>query len=327
MDAIIEFLQNHPEIYNKERARYADKYHKEALWVQIVKELRLDVNDVKRWYTSKRTTFGKVSKNKSGQAPASYTPRQKWVYDRMSFIRCNIRRKGESRTAGLDASTSRVHNDSTHSSTDVQSLDTSGRQGLPMTSTPLSTGLATDPKLLEHFETMRTMVSKFVEKPVDERIMFFDFVASEATKLSQGQYHTLKGQVFNALQNVTGSNLKPATPSPAPTPAPPPTPRQPTPLPRRTATITSDSQTLGILPPQAPTTTATASGSSSSLVYYTPSQVGFVQDESSRHNLSGFLSFPDITGVSDVNMPQVFIASPATPSTSQQPQQQQQPPQ
>ena len=30
-----------------------------------------------------------------------------------------------------------------------------------MTLTPLSTGLATDPKLLEHFEAMRTMVSKF----------------------------------------------------------------------------------------------------------------------------------------------------------------------
>ena len=187
-DAIIEFLQNHPEIYNKEHVRYADKYHKGALWVQVVKELRLDVNDVKYWYTSKRTTFGKVSKNKSGQAPSSYTPRQKWVYDRMSFIRCHIRRKGESRTAGLNTSTSRVHNDSTRSSIDVELLDTSGRQGLPVTSTPLSTGLPTDPKLLEHFETMRTMVSKFVEKPVDERILFFYFVASEATKLSQEQY-------------------------------------------------------------------------------------------------------------------------------------------
>ena len=62
-DAIIEFLQNHPEIYNKEHERYADKYHKEALWVEIATELKLDANDVKRWYTSKRTTFGKVSKN------------------------------------------------------------------------------------------------------------------------------------------------------------------------------------------------------------------------------------------------------------------------
>ena len=49
-DAIIEFLQNHPEIYNKEHERYADKYHKEALWVEIATELKLDANDVKRWY-------------------------------------------------------------------------------------------------------------------------------------------------------------------------------------------------------------------------------------------------------------------------------------
>ena len=91
-DATIEFLQNHPEIYNKEHERYADKYHKEALWVEIATELKLDANDVKQWYTSKRTTFGKVSKNKSGQAPASFTPRQQWVYDRMSFMRGHIRR-------------------------------------------------------------------------------------------------------------------------------------------------------------------------------------------------------------------------------------------
>ena len=51
-DSIIDFLQNHPEIYNKEHERYADKYHKEALWVEIATELKLDANDVKRWYTS-----------------------------------------------------------------------------------------------------------------------------------------------------------------------------------------------------------------------------------------------------------------------------------
>ena len=156
---------------------------------------------------------------------------------------------------------------------------------------------------------------------------FFDFMASEASKLSEEQYHTLKGQVFNALQNVTASNLKPAIPSKAPAPAQPPTPRQAAPLPRRTATVTSDTQAMGILPPQGPRRQAAASASSSSLLYYTPSQVGFGQDESSRHNLSGFLSLSDITGVTDVNTPQVFIASPATPSTSQQPLQQQQPPQ
>ena len=139
------------------------------------------MNDVKRCYTSKRTTFGKVSKNKSGQAPANYTPRQKWVYNRMSFICGHIRRKGESRTAGLEPSTSRVHNDSTCSSTDVESQDASGRQGSPVTFTLLST----DHKLLEHFESMRAMVSKFVERPVDERTLFFNFVASEASKLTE----------------------------------------------------------------------------------------------------------------------------------------------
>ena len=99
-------------------------------------------------------------------------------------MRGHICRKGENITAGLEASSSRVHNDSTRSSTDVKSLDASGRS--PVNLGPLST----DHKFLEHFETMKTMVSKFVEKPADERTLFFDFVASEASKLSEEQYHT-----------------------------------------------------------------------------------------------------------------------------------------
>ena len=42
-------------------------------------------------------------------------------------MRGHICRKGENITAGLEASSSRVHNDSTRSSTDVESLDASGR--------------------------------------------------------------------------------------------------------------------------------------------------------------------------------------------------------
>ena len=318
-DAIIEFLQSHPEIYDKEHERYADKYHKEALWVKIAKELKLDVNDVKRWYTSKRTTFGKVSKTKSGQAPATFTSRQKWVFDRMSFMRCHIRRKGDNRTAGLDIRASNSINESTRSST-----DTEAETHLPLTSTPISTGLSSDPKLMEHFDQLRNIVSKFVEKPVDERTLFFDFVASEAIKLTPEQYHIFKGQVFTALQNATAINLKPVTPSPvtAPmasvvTPAAP-IQRQISSLPRRTATVTSDAQTVGILPTStAPSQTATFT------TFYTNSP--YPQDDQSRHNMSFLNSLPDFTGqITDVVTPQqIMIQSPA-PSMSQQPQQQQQ---
>ena len=74
------------------------------------------------------------------------------------------------------------------------------------------------------------------------------------------------------------------------------------PLPKRSATITRESQKVGILPTttqQASSSTQAAAGSSSSsYVYYTPSPIGFgnppsvvtVQDEGSRHNLSGILS-------------------------------------
>ena len=78
--------------------------------------------------------------------------------------------------------------------------------------------------------------------------------------------------------------------------------------PKRSDTNTKESQRVGILPTttqQASSFTQAAAGSSSSsYVYYTPSPIGFgnppsvvtVQDEGSRHNLSGILSqLPDLT--------------------------------
>ena len=84
---------------------------------------------------------------------------------------------------------------------------------------------------------------------------------------------------------------------------------------------------------------STQAAASSSFVYYTPSRIGFsnptsvltVQDEGSRHNLSGILSqLPDLTSTQIVEQPQqqqqpqqqLFTITTLAP-----PQQQQQPPQ
>ena len=185
-----------------------------------------------------------------------------------------------------------------------------------ISSTPVST---TDSKILEHFEQMRTFISGFLQQKSDKQ-PFFDYVASEAKKMTQEEFEELKGKIFRDIESIKTNRRRQQ-------------------LPRRSATITTELQRVGILPTttqQASSSTQAAAGSS--FVYYTPSPIGFsnptsVQDEGSRHNLSGILSqLPDLTSTQIVEQPQ-----PQQPQQQQQqlftittsalPQQQQQPPQ
>ena len=170
---------------------------------------------------------------------------------------------------------------------------------------------------------MRTLISGFLHQKSD-RQPFFDYVASEAEKMTQEEFEELKGKIFRDIENIKSN-------------------RRRQPLPRRSATVTTESQRVGLLPtttPQASSSTQAAAGSS--FVYYTPSPIGFgnptsvltVQDEGSRHNLSGILSqLPDLTSTQIVEQPQQQQQQQQpqqqlfTITTSAPPQQQQQPPQ
>ena len=163
---------------------------------------------------------------------------------------------------------------------------------------------------------MRTLISGFLQQKSD-RQPFFDCVASEAEKMTQEEFEDLKGRIFRDIECIK-SNCRCQ------------------PLPRRSATVTMESQRVGILP----TTTQQASTSTQaaaiiSYVYYTSSPLDFgnptsvltVQNEGSRHNLSGILSqLPDLTSTQIIEQPQqqpqLFTITTTAP-----PQQQQQPPQ
>ena len=186
--AIVEFVKEHPELYNKEHGHVQDRQRKEALWAQISAELKLQPFDVRRWFESQRTHCGKLSKQQSGQAPREMTKRQSWVYQQMGFLKTHIRCKGANRSSGFEASpnTSRSE-ESDGSTTDIEHLESSvlreSRSQPMLTSTPVST----DSKILEHFDQMRTPISGFLQQKSD-RQPFFDYVASEAEKMTQEEF-------------------------------------------------------------------------------------------------------------------------------------------
>ena len=190
--------------------------------------------------------------------PREMLKRQSWVYQQMGFIKTHIRCKGANRSSGFEASpnTSR-HEESLGSTTDTEHLESSvpreSRSQPILTSTPAST----DSKILEHFDQMRTLISGFLQQKSD-RQPFFDYVASEAEKMTQEEFEDLKRRIFRDIEAVKNNHRCKV-------------------LPKRSATITRESQKVGILPTttqQASSSTqAAADSSSSSYVYYTPSPI------------------------------------------------------
>ena len=218
--SIVEFVKQHPELYDKEHPRFHDRTRRETLWSEIAAELKLQPLDVRRWFESQRTRYGKLSKLQSGQAPREMTNRQSWVYQQMGFLKTHIRRKGANRSSGFEASPNTSRQDESRgSTTDTEHLESSvlreRRQSI-ISSMPVST---TDSKILEHFEQMRTLISGFLQQKSD-RQPFFDYVASEAEKMIQEEFEELKGKIFRDIESIKTNRRRQQ-------------------LPRRSATITT----------------------------------------------------------------------------------------
>ena len=199
--SIVEFVKQHPELYDKEHPRFHDRNRREALWAEISAELKLQPFDVRRWFESQRTRYGKLSKLQSGQAPREMTKRQSWVYQQMDFLKTHIRRKGANRSSGFEASPNTSKQDKSRgSTTDTEHLESSvlrERSQSILTSTPVST----DSKILEHFDQMRTLISGFLQQKSD-RQPFFDYVASEAENMTQEEFEDLKGRIFRDIESI-----------------------------------------------------------------------------------------------------------------------------
>ena len=154
---------------------------------------------------------------------------------------------------------------------------------------------------------MRTLISGFLQQKSD-RQPFFDYLASEAEKMTQEEFEDLKGRIFRDIESIKSN-------------------RRCQPLPRRSATVTTESQRVGILPTTTQqASTSTQAAASSSYVYYTPSPLGFGNPTSvlTVHNLSGILSqLPDLTSTQIIEQPQqqpqlFFITTTALPQKQQQ---------
>ena len=91
-EAIVEFVKEHEELYDKTNDKFKDKQRKEGLWERLAASRNLSVNTVKKWFETQYTRYGKLTQMKSGQAAEKSIERQTWLKDSFSFLRGHIRR-------------------------------------------------------------------------------------------------------------------------------------------------------------------------------------------------------------------------------------------
>ena len=72
-DAIVEFVKQHEELYDKTNNSFKDKQKKERLWEQLAATTHLPIETVKKWFETHRTRYGKLTQTKSGQAAEKST--------------------------------------------------------------------------------------------------------------------------------------------------------------------------------------------------------------------------------------------------------------
>ncbi|XP_050711228.1 uncharacterized protein LOC126995584 [Eriocheir sinensis] len=85
---MVEWLEDHPILYNKKLSSYKDTAKKERLWLEKAAELGKPVLVLKTWYTSLRSRYGRLKK--SGDPDPELTEREEWILRVFEFLRPHI---------------------------------------------------------------------------------------------------------------------------------------------------------------------------------------------------------------------------------------------
>ena len=129
----------------------------------------------------------------------------------MDFLKTQIRRKGANRSSGFEASPNTSKKDESRgSTTDTEHLESSVLRERSQ-SILTSTRVSTDSKILEHFDQLRTLISGFLQQKSDGQ-PFFDYVASEAEKMTQDEFEDLKGRIFRDIESIKSNRRRQSLP-------------------------------------------------------------------------------------------------------------------
>ena len=172
-EAIVEFVKQHEEVYDKTNDSFKDKQKKETLWESLAATRNLPVKTVKKWFETQHT---ELTQTKSGQAAEKSTERKTWLKDSFSFLQAHIRRKGVSKSPAFKLP-QRPSAATVSASVLDTPRDTGSEMGISIASDVTHQPSTTSPKrrqptvattttaadqVLDQFQQMRSMISTFL---------------------------------------------------------------------------------------------------------------------------------------------------------------------
>ena len=83
-EVIVDFVKYHEELYQMINEHFKDTARKDCLWQRLASSCNLSVKVCKTWFKSQRTSYGKFTKPKFGQASKEMTERQNWIQDKFN---------------------------------------------------------------------------------------------------------------------------------------------------------------------------------------------------------------------------------------------------
>ncbi|OWF34943.1 hypothetical protein KP79_PYT23532 [Mizuhopecten yessoensis] len=132
---MVDWLREHPLLFNKKLSSYKDKGKKDALWAEQARKLGKEVVLLTVWYRSIRTRYGKVARPKSGAGTGDRTERDIWIMDKFDFLKSHIYEVRPRTLVSLKAKLAAQ----TSVDDDAESVDNDdNNQQLPSTSVPTS---------------------------------------------------------------------------------------------------------------------------------------------------------------------------------------------
>lgn len=112
-DDLVDWIQAHPEVWNQASEKWQKPPIRERLWQERADEMSAEEGcphtyqgpQLKTWYLSMRTKFGKLSRElKSGAGARDLQGRSKWIYERFQFIAGTIIRQPRRQATSLVSS-------------------------------------------------------------------------------------------------------------------------------------------------------------------------------------------------------------------------------
>ena len=230
-EAIVEFVKQHEELYDKTNDSFKDNQKKDGLWEQLVDTRNLPVKTVKKWSDTQRTRYGKFTQTKSGQAAEKSTEHQTWLKDSFSFQRGHIRRKGVSKSSAFkspqrpSAAAASVPDTSRYTESEMEISIASDVTHQPSSTSPkqrqppvMTTTTSADP-VLDQFQQMRSTISTFLGARQDptpsSRQSFCNYLHSKIEHLQERDLLTFRNETvksFSVKYSTRPKNARDSSP-------------------------------------------------------------------------------------------------------------------